>query len=145
MPAKKRPVRRKKTTRKVARKRVAKRKVTRRKVAKKKVSVNAPSRRTGKAPSARLKKRRAKNTRSGYYPNPAHKAYVVAANIGNKLGYFDGTAFVSDKHYAAHLKSPTAANNIAKAAINNKKIRAVTVVPSTTAASTIRQSLALPK
>lgn len=38
-----------------------------------KIAVNAPSRTTGKKPSARLKERRAANTRKGYYPNPVEK------------------------------------------------------------------------
>jgi len=41
------------------------------------VKVGAKSRATNKRPSAALKKRRAKNTKKGYYPNPSGKRFVV--------------------------------------------------------------------
>lgn len=56
--------------------------------ARKKIAVNAKSRATGKAPSARLKKRRAANKVPGAYPNPkARKGYSVLAFI-NGISYW---------------------------------------------------------
>ena len=57
----------------------------------KKISVTAKSRVTKKAPSARLKKRRAANVKAGYFPNPVKAAAAkfiveVKTNI-NKIGY----------------------------------------------------------
>lgn len=74
-------------------------------VKKKKVAVTAKSRATKKAPSARLKTRRAKNTKPGYYPNPAKKTVIkygvkVVTNAG-KEGYLtEKGAFNTEKDTA---------------------------------------------
>lgn len=74
--------RKKKVTAK--KKTAAKKKTT----ARKKIAITAKSRATGKAPSARLKKRRARNTMPGAYPNPARrKGYSVLAFI-NGISYW---------------------------------------------------------
>lgn len=73
--AKKKTATRKKTA--------AKKKTT----ARKKIAVTAKSRATGKAPSARLKKRRARNTVPGAYPNPASRLkYVMTVKAGIVYG-----------------------------------------------------------
>ncbi len=67
-----------------------KKRKTKRKV-KAKVKVSAKSRVTGKRPTAKLKKRRAKNTKKGYYPNPDKTFYrVVGEMTRGKRGYFNG-------------------------------------------------------
>ncbi len=71
-----------------------KKRKTKRKVkakVKAKVKVSAKSRVTGKRPTAKLKKRRAKNTKKGYYPNPDKTFYrVVGEMTRGKRGYFNG-------------------------------------------------------
>lgn len=57
--------------------------------ARKKIAVNAKSRATGKPPSARLKKRRARNTVPGAYPNPA-KRKVTSKTKGFAIWAWDG-------------------------------------------------------
>lgn len=104
--AKKKTATRKKTA--------AKKKTT----ARKKIAVNAKSRATGKAPSARLKKRRARNTMAGAYPNPAKrktgtgwggKEYIVFAvepgkDYGARVWYYaGGNRLTSRKPMAARF------------------------------------------
>ena len=57
-------------------------------VTKKKVKVTAKSRATGKRPTARLKKRRTKNTTKGYYPNPTF--YVAYLENDGKRYFYHG-------------------------------------------------------
>jgi len=46
-------------------------------------SQGAKSRTTGKTPTKRLRKRRTKNTKPGYYPNPSKKFLAIHLNAGN--------------------------------------------------------------
>lgn len=58
--------------------------------AKKKKPITAKSAATGKAPSKRLKKRRAENTKKGYFPNPVKKParFIVKVTLkNNDVGY----------------------------------------------------------
>lgn len=84
--------------------------------ARKKVAVNAKSRATGKAPSARLKKRRARNTVPGAYPNPKARAgSIVVALIGNKVYFLTGKTMLSDVRARAKVySSDTAARRDAR-------------------------------
>ena len=54
---------------------------------KKRKAVSAKSQVTGKPPTKRLKKRRAKNTEPGYFPNPAHSHDIKLSDI-EQLKYF---------------------------------------------------------
>ena len=49
------------------------------------LTLSAPSQITKRAPTKRLKARRAANSKPGYFPNPAHRMYYVY-NVNN-----DGT------------------------------------------------------
>lgn len=124
---KKTPVRKKRVTKKkvvrkkVARKnparkkRVAKKKVSRKKTVRKKVATHAPSRITKKTPSTRLKKRRVKNTKKGYYPNPRKRGYVVAALVGQKVGFYTGDSLDTVKTKAVQYHDQKSAEKEAKA------------------------------
>ena len=69
---------------------------------KKRIAINAPSSATGKAPSKRLRSRRARNITAGAFPNPKQRAktqvhliYALGERGGEQLMYiFDGHKFV---------------------------------------------------
>lgn len=91
--------------------RAAKARKAKAKKPKKKVAITAPSRTTGKAPSKRLRSRRAKNYKApaGYYPNPTSEYYVitVASNMGD--AYFSGAnnrGHTFDTHLSKAVKFP---------------------------------------
>lgn len=89
------------------------------------VSQTKPSMATKKAPSARLKKRRVKNTRPGYYPNPVNKGYVLGIrgaipSNSDKIGYWSGATYDTDPKKAVIFQT---LDNL-KAAIMDDKIRA---------------------
>lgn len=94
--------------------------------ARKKIAVNAKSRATGKAPSARLKKRRARNTVPGAYPNPAKrktgtgyggKEYIIFAappfTVYPKIYYYAGDRFSSQRSMAVAFRTQKQAKKVA--------------------------------
>lgn len=72
---------------------------TRKKPKTKRAYVSRPSQITKRAPTKRLKRRRAKNVakpRKGFFPNPAPIKYVIAASRANGRGprmFYDGKNF----------------------------------------------------
>lgn len=60
-------------------KKTAAKKTVKRKAPVKKITVSAPSRATGRKPTARLKARRSANTKPGVYPNPSARAFNTSA------------------------------------------------------------------
>lgn len=124
--ARKSPVKKKRTAKQIA---ATKRLVAANKArAKKRVgtSTRKKSMTTGKAPTKRLKKRRAANTKPGYYPNPRKKTTrkkwrvlcVVPSAAGinsgidpNKTGYWTGTGWDTRKDKAVRYPNLEAARN----------------------------------
>jgi len=74
-------------------------------------SQGAKSRTTGKTPAKRLQKRRAKNTRPGYYPNPRKKFHVAVIKNGITY-YYDLTNFTTDKRKAIGFDTKSEANKL---------------------------------
>lgn len=78
-----------------------------------KKSIGRRSQATGKKPSARLKRRRAKDTIKGYYPNPARKSGYVIVAVDKKSGqtgyYTGGNSLETSKSKAAIFATGTAA------------------------------------
>jgi hypothetical protein len=103
----------------------------------KKVAVNAPSRATKKAPSERLKKRRRKNTAVGYYPNPATRS-VIAALIGNRVGYYTGKAFDTARSKALEFGDKGLVKTIARGLKAVKNVKAVGVFSSRDSDTTVK-------
>lgn len=128
-----------------ARKKTAAKKVA----AKKRIAVAAPSRATGKAPSARLKKRRARNTVKGAYPNPkprgvASKIYAVAFYGGEPRIYvFDGAKFVPSWAEGKAYKTAQAASKAMHAMREKlpRSIEKIGVFPGYLSDSTIYREL----
>jgi len=85
-----------------------------------KVKVGAKSRATNKRPSAELKRRRAKNTKKGYYPNPLvdiDKAYIVAIvdkHDKNEKGFWTGKHWDDVRKKAAIYPDKKTALSVAK-------------------------------
>lgn len=101
------------------------------KTAKKRVgtSQTKPSMLTKKPPSKRLKKRRSKNTASGYYPNPAKKSptlrYGVEVHTIKGVGYLSdwpktGPKFDKEAKNALVFVDSKMAKNMAHAILNIK-------------------------
>ncbi len=88
-------------------------KKTRRK-ARPKVKVGARSRVTGKRPDAELKRRRKRNTKKGYYPNPiAGYRVVLEKTSGNRL-YFNGFDMAAGATNAARFSTKPHAVKVAR-------------------------------
>lgn len=68
---------------------------------------------TKKKPSARLKARRAKPKKKGYFPNPIDYCLVYEKDTGTKF-YFDGAELDTSKTTAARFTSKKHAEKIAK-------------------------------
>lgn len=94
-------------------KKVTKKKASKKKPARKRVAINAPSRITKKAPSKRLRSRRARNAKPGYFPNPTDQ-YVIAVYFNRDISYFDGAGFNIGKQFAARFNNQTAAKRVAE-------------------------------
>ena len=114
---------------------LAKARAARKKKPVKKIPVNAKSRVTGKAPSKRLKARRAKNTRAGYYPNPVKKTtprkFTVRVTLASgKVGYVTPSGGLDTDIGYAVKKSETECNKLAHSffAENKKYLKSVEVV-----------------
>lgn len=112
----------------MARKKVAKKKTAKKKVVRKKVAVNAKSRATKKAPTAKLKSRRKANTKKGYYPNPVMDLYVIKIRKGNKTYYFNGAIGDSVRANAAHYRNIATAKKIAQKVADNVGLSAIVTV-----------------
>jgi len=89
--------------RKRARMKNPKKKARRR--ARPKVKVGAKSRVTGKRPDAELKRRRKKNTKKGYYPNPIAGYRLVIEKPSRKHLYFNGFDMAAGASNAARFSS----------------------------------------
>lgn len=82
----------------------------RRVVKKKRKSISSVSQATKRAPTKRLKRRRAKPKVKGYFPNPS--LYRVGYRSGSKKYYFDGAGMTSKVANAILLPSLKAAKRI---------------------------------
>jgi len=75
--------------------------------------INAKSQTTKKAPTKRLKKRRAKNKATGYFPNPVFKGKLYTAGIifggDGTAYYFSGNGLDTNHRKAAIFRSSNAA------------------------------------
>lgn len=81
----------------------------------KKKAVNAVSQITKKPPTKRLKKRRAANTKKGYFPNPVHlNHYVVRVLDSGAMQYYSGKGFTDNKNHAAVWHNQSMAKTIAE-------------------------------
>ena len=103
--------------------------------AKKKKPVTAKSQITGKAPSARLKKRRVANTKKGYFPNPVKSApkYVVEiTTCRGRKGYLtSGAGADTDIGLAAKLSLKSAEAKATEFFNKHKfKLKMVRVIPA---------------
>ena len=83
-------------------------------------SIGRPSQTTKKKPTKRLKRRRAANTKKGYFPNPTY--YVAYIPIGTTKYYYAGyssekkrAVFDDDIKKALWYRTPTRAKTEAKA------------------------------
>lgn len=114
MTVKKKATRKKRSAKQIAatKKLVALNKKRAKKRTKKRVGTSQTKRSmaTGKPPTKRLKKRRAKNTEAGYYPNP--KSRRVFIKRGSR--YFNGAGFSASKANAASYTSEKAALTVAR-------------------------------
>lgn len=89
----------------------------------KKVSVSAKSKATKKAPTARLKKRRAKNTVKGYYPNPTKNVFYLIKKTEGIKYYWTGTSWNSNIENAKHVSKKDYDNVFYEAEKAFKKLR----------------------
>lgn len=92
----------------------------------KKIAVTAKSRATKKAPSKRLKARRAANTKAGYFPNPVKKSpakFIIEVKLrGNKIGYLTPAGMLdTEKALAAKLSESNADKKATDFFNENKK------------------------
>lgn len=106
-------------------------------------SQTAVSRVTKKAPSARLKKRRAKNVTAGYYPNPTRTRREMAKKPVDhfisvidpylrEIRYYDGAgAFTLSRNNAVRFHSKAHAMKLAKSVKNLSVGEFVAVFPDT--------------
>ena len=115
---------------------LAKARAARKKKTPAKIAVGAKSRVTKKAPSKRLKARRAKNVKAGYFPNPKPKApnkkFTVKVTLKNgKAGYVTPTGQLDTEIIYAVKKTEKACETLAHSVFNEYKryLKSVEVVP----------------
>lgn len=70
-----------------------------------KKAVSAPSQITKRAPTKRLKARRAANSKPGYFPNPISRGFKVKSSTGSHIATFNSKADAVE--YAQALANKT--------------------------------------